>query len=44
LLTTFNVEGLTGGLNYKFKISARNVYGSGLFSDEVIVIASDVPD
>ena len=44
LLTTYNVGGLTGGLNYKFKISARNIYGDGLFSDEVTVQASDLPD
>ena len=44
LITTFNVGGLAAGLNYKFKISARNIYGSGSFSDEVTVQASDLPD
>jgi hypothetical protein len=38
LVTTFTVTGLTGGLNYSFKVRARNVYGYGQqFSNELRV-------
>lgn len=38
LVTTFTVTGLTGGLNYSFKVRARNVYGYGQqFSNELLV-------
>jgi hypothetical protein len=42
-VTTLSVTGLTGGTTYKFKVRARNVYGSGLFSSELSVLASDIP-
>lgn len=42
-LTQFTVSALTGGLNYKFKVRARNVYGYGNFSTEYIVAATDFP-
>jgi len=35
---------LIGGLFYKFKIRARNIYGFGDYSDELSVLTSDVPD
>ena len=44
LATSFTVSGLTAGSIYKFKIIARNIYGLGLSSDEMSVLASDVPD
>lgn len=44
LSTSFRVIGLTGGNNYKFKIRAKNIYGTGDFSDELTVEASDRPD
>ena len=37
------MTGLQGGLNYKFKVRALNIYGYGEFSDEYIVEASDMP-
>lgn len=30
----FTVTGLVGGVNYKFKVRALNIYGYGQFSDE----------
>lgn len=41
--TTYTVSSLTGGLNYKFKVRARNIYGYGNFSSEFIVAATDFP-
>jgi hypothetical protein len=37
------VTGLSGGLNYKFKVRGRNIYGYGNFSTELIIEASDMP-
>ena len=34
-LLTYTVTGLTGGLNYDFKIQAFNKYGPGLFSPTI---------
>lgn len=39
----WEVTGLVGGLQYKFKVRALNVYGYGEFSSEYVVEASDVP-
>lgn len=44
LSTSLSVAGLTGGTNYRFKVRARNIYGSGAFSTELVVLASDIPD
>ena len=41
---TVSVPGLTGRTTYKFKIRAKNIYGEGLFSPELSVLASDIPD
>jgi len=35
---------MTGGLLYKFKLTASNIYGEGEASDELIQLASDKPD
>jgi hypothetical protein len=43
MVTSFTVTGLQGGLNYKFKVRAQNVYGYGQFSEEYEVEASDLP-
>jgi hypothetical protein len=43
LQTNFTVTGLTGGVNYKFKVRARNIYGYSDFSDEYFVWSTDVP-
>jgi hypothetical protein len=43
LTQQFTVTGLQGGLNYKFKVRALNIYGYGEFSDEYVVEASDMP-
>jgi hypothetical protein len=42
--TTNTVSSLTGGLNYKFKVRAINIYGYGNFSYEFIVAATGYPD
>jgi hypothetical protein len=44
LATSVSVPGLTGGVTYRFKVRARNLYGSGTFSTELEVLASDLPD
>lgn len=44
LTTSVSVPGLTGGVTYRFKVRARNLYGSGVFSTELEVLASDLPD
>jgi hypothetical protein len=44
LATSVSVPGLTGGVTYRFKVRARNVYGAGSFSPELAVLASDLPD
>jgi hypothetical protein len=38
------VKGTTGGNTYKFMLKAENIYGEGVASDELIQLASDVPD
>ena len=43
LVTLWTVTSLTGGLNYKFKVRAQNIYGYSAFSEEYIVEASDFP-
>lgn len=43
LVTSFVVTGLEGGINYRFKVRARNLYGYGDFSEEYVVHASDMP-
>jgi hypothetical protein len=43
LVTEFTVSGLIGGLNYKFKVRALNIYGYGEFNAEYLVEASDYP-
>jgi hypothetical protein len=43
LVTSFVVTGLTGGIDYQFKVRARNIYGYGDFSDVFVVEASDLP-
>jgi hypothetical protein len=44
IVTTFHVQGTTGGLVYKFKVSASNIYGESESSDELEQLASDVPN
>lgn len=43
LVTEFTVSALDGGVNYKFKVRAQNIYGYGDFSAEFLVEASDYP-
>lgn len=33
---TYVVYGMTGGLEYRFKVTASNIYGEGLASEELI--------
>ena len=42
-VSNFRVTGLVGGLNYRFKVRASNVYGYGAFSPEYSLEASDLP-
>ena len=44
LVTSHTVTSLTGGTTYKFKVRSQNIYGYGAFSNELSVVASDVPD
>lgn len=39
----FTVMSVTGGVTYRFRVRARNIYGDGPFSDETIVIPDDAP-
>lgn len=41
--TDFTVTGLQGGVNYRFKVRASNIYDYGDFSEEYLVEASDLP-
>lgn len=43
LATSFTVNGVTGGRQYRFKVRARNIYGYGPYSDETIVVPDDAP-
>jgi hypothetical protein len=51
IATTVEAPGLTPGVNYRFKLRARNIYGDGAFSAVpgspdglLVVLASDRPD
>lgn len=44
LTTSTIVTGLGAGLDYQFKIRARNIYGYGEFSDIVTLVPDAVPD
>ena len=44
LITSYIVEGLSGGEEYKFQVRARNIYGYGPLSDVLTVITKDIPD
>jgi hypothetical protein len=35
---------LTPGLFYKFKITARNLVGSSLYSEDIEILAAKIPD
>jgi hypothetical protein len=43
LPTEYNVEGLTQGSSYQFKVETRNAYGFSEFSNTVTIIAAQVP-
>jgi len=43
LVTSFTVNGVTGGQAYRFRVRARNIYGYGPYSAETIVIPDDAP-
>jgi hypothetical protein len=38
------VVGLTTGVTYKFKVAARNEYGLSFDSNEVFILAAQLPD
>jgi hypothetical protein len=42
-LLTYTVVGVNSGSTYKFTVRARNIYGTGLVSNELSVSAIDVP-
>ncbi|CDW74138.1 pa14 multi-domain protein [Stylonychia lemnae] len=44
LVTSYIIEGVEGGHEYKFIVRAKNVYGYGNFSEELSVIPIDLPD
>lgn len=43
LATTYTVSGVSGGSQYKFAVKAKNIYGFGTISSELVVTPSDVP-
>jgi len=43
LVTTFTVNGVTGGTTYRFAVRARNIYGYGPTSTVTVVVPADVP-
>ena len=43
LVTSFTVNGVQGGLTYRFKVRARNIYGYGPASDATSVVPQDAP-
>lgn len=43
LVTSFTVNGVTGGQAYRFRVRARNIYGYGPYSAETTVIPDDAP-
>ena len=43
LVTSFTVNGVQGGLTYRFKVRARNIYGYGPASDSTQVVPRDAP-
>lgn len=42
--TQFQIKGTVGGVTYKFVIAAENIFGEGQLSDQLVQVASDVPD
>lgn len=44
MTTTFTVDGITEGLNYRFQVSASNILGEGELSDIFVVFVSDMPE
>ncbi len=44
MTASYSATGLTGGGTYKFKIEARNTVGYSLYSSEISVLCSRVPD
>jgi hypothetical protein len=43
LVTSFTVNGVTGGQAYRFRVRARNIYGYGPYSLATTVIPDDAP-
>ena len=43
-ITVHKEDGLTAEKTYKFKVSAINSVGEGPMSDEIVVIAADMPE
>ena len=39
----FTVLNVQGGVTYRFRVRARNIYGAGEFSDDTIVVSDDAP-
>ena len=40
---TFTQTGLTTGVDYRFRVRAKNVHGFGAYSDEITIRADDKP-
>ena len=40
---TYTKTGLSAGITYKFKVSARNLIGSGSLSTEFTIVAATIP-
>lgn len=43
MLFSYTVAGLLTHMPYKFRLQAKNIYGYGPISDEVIIFTTDVP-
>jgi len=42
-VTSFTVNGVTGGATYRFRVRARNIYGYGAYSVYTVVVPDDAP-
>lgn len=44
MTTTYTATSLTAGTTYKFKVQARNAFGLSEYSQEILILAAQIPD